>query len=202
MLGERCCVSTHRPRSVQGKISALLQKVNEGDKNAEDELLTGLYRELRRLAAGYLRRDRREHTLQPTAPVNEAYMKMLGGQRISWQNRAHFFAVAARVMRQILIDYARARKTDKRGGGVDFLQLDEALVFDKGRPSELLALDDALDRLEREDPRAHQIVELRFFGGLSIKETAEVMGLSARTVKREWSFGRAWLRTELGAEAN
>ena len=127
-------------------------------------------------------------------------MKLLGGQRVSWQNRAHFFGVAARVMRQILIDYARARKTDKRGGGVDFLQLEEELVFDKGRPSELLAMDDALNRLEREAPRAHRIVELRFFGGLSIKETAEVMGLSARTVKREWSFGRAWLRVELAAE--
>ena len=186
---------------MEGKISALLQKVNAGDKRAEDELLAGLYRELRHLAAGYLRRDRREHTLQPTALVNEAYVKMLGGQKVSWQNRAHFFGVAARVMRQILIDYARARKTDKRGGGVDFLQLEEDLVFDKGRPSELLALDDALDLLEREDSRTHKIVELRFFGGLSIKETAEVMGLSARTVRREWSFGRAWLRTELGAEA-
>ena len=130
-----------------------------------------------------------------------AYVKMLGGQKVSWQNRAHFFGVAARAMRQILIDYARARKTDKRGGDVDFLQLEEELVFDKGRPSELLALDDALDRLEREDSRTHKIVELRFFGGLSIKETAEVMGLSARTVRREWSFGRAWLRAELGAEA-
>jgi len=127
---------------------------------------------------------------------------MLGGQRVSWQNRAHFFGVAARAMRHILIDYARARKTDKRGGGIDVLQLEEELVFEKGRPSELLALDDALDRLEQECPRAHQIVELRFFAGLSIKESAEVTGLSARTVKREWSFGRAWLRTELAGEVS
>ena len=187
-------------------ISVLLQKVNDGDKSAEDELVTDLYRELRRLAAGYLRTDRRDHTLQPTALVNEAYVKMLGrlklvDQRaVRWQNRAHFFAVAARVMRQILIDYARARNTDKRGGG-DFMQLEESLVFDKGRPSELLALDEALIRLEGEAPRTHQIVELRFFGGLSIDETAEVMSISARTVKREWSFGRAWLRGELAAEA-
>lgn len=187
---------------MRDNISALLQKVNTGDKGAEDELLTGLYRELRRLAAGYLRGDRLDHTLQPTALVNEAYVKMLGSQKVSWQNRAHFFGVAARAMRQILIDHARARMTDKRGGGVDLLQLDEALVFDKGRPSELLALNDALDLLEREVPRAHRIVELRFFGGLSIEETAEVMGLSARTVKREWSFGRAWLRGELAAEAD
>ena len=181
-------------------ISVLLQKVNDGDKSAEDELVTDLYRELRRLAAGYLRTDRRDHTLQPTALVNEAYVKMLGRQKVTWQNRAHFFAVAARVMRQILIDYARARNTDKRGGG-DFMQLEESLVFDKGRPSELLALDEALIRLEGEAPRTHQIVELRFFGGLSIDETAEVMSISARTVKREWSFGRAWLRGELAAEA-
>ncbi|MDA0205867.1 MAG: sigma-70 family RNA polymerase sigma factor [Acidobacteria bacterium] len=187
---------------MEENISALLQKVNAGDKSAEDELLTGLYRELRRLAAGCLRGDRRDHTLQPTALVNEAYVKMLGSQKVSWQNRAHFFGVAARVMRQILIDYARARMTEKRGGGVDFLQLDEALVFNKGRPSELLALDDALARLESEVPRSYKIVELRFFGGLSIEATAEVMGLSARTVRREWSFGRAWLRTELAAEAH
>jgi RNA polymerase sigma factor (TIGR02999 family) len=120
-----------RSRSVRENISALLQKMNAGDKGAEDALLTGLYRELRRLAAGYLRGDRRDHTLQPTALVNEAYVKMLGLQKVSWQNRAHFLGVAARVMRQILIDYARARMTAKRGGGVDFLQLDEALVFNK-----------------------------------------------------------------------
>ena len=187
---------------MQGEISALLSKVNAGDKIAEDELFKGLHHELRRLAAGYLWGDRRDHTLQPTALVNEAYVKMLGGQRVSWQNRAHFFGVAARAMRHILIDYARARKAEKRGGGVDFLQLEEELVFDKGRPSELLALDDALDRLEQECPRVHQIVELRFFAGLSIKESAEVTGLSARTVKREWSFGRAWLRSELTAAAD
>lgn len=176
--------------------------MNAGDKDAESKLISGLHRELKHLAAGYLRSNRPNHTLQPTALVNEAYLKMLGGQKINWQNRAHFFGVAARVMRQVLIDYARARQAEKRGGDVDAMQLDEAIVFDKGRPSEFLALDAALDRLKREAPRAHQIVELRFFGGLSVEEAAEVMGISPRTVKRTWSFGRAWLRAELAVEGS
>lgn len=184
---------------VHGKITVLLQKVNAGDKTAEAELINNLHRELKRLAASHLRKNRPNHTLQPTALVNETYLKMLGGKKVSWQNRAHFFGVAARVMRQILIDYARARQAEKRGGSAVMLQLDEALAFAKGRPSELLALDAALDRLKVEEPRAHQIVELRFFGGLSVEEAAEVIGVSARTVKRTWSFGRAWLRAELGA---
>lgn len=188
-----------RAAVVQGKVSALLHRVNQGDRQAESELISGLHRELRRLAAGYLRTNRPNHTLQPTALVNEAYMKMLGSEKVTWQNRAHFFGVAARAMRQILIDYARARQTEKRGGDAGTLQLDESLVFDKARPSELLALDTALDHLREEDERAHRIVELRFFGGLTVEETAEVMGISPRTVKRTWSFGRAWLRAQLAA---
>ncbi len=183
------------------EITALLQKMKAGDKAAESALISALHGELRRLAGALLRGNRRNHTLQPTALVNEAYMKMMGGQQVSWQDRAHFFAVAARSMRQILIDHARGLLAQKRGGNVEMVQFDEGMPFENARPVELLAVNEALAQLEKNDPRVHRIVELRFFAGLSVEETAEVMEISPRTVKREWSLGRAWLLGELSPAA-
>ncbi len=186
----------------KGKVTLLLERVGDGDVQAKAELVDALYVELRRLAVRQLRSDRRNHTLQATALVHEAYLKMLGGAKVRFRNRAHFFAIAARAMRQVLVDYARARLTEKRGGDFRLVRLEEATVFDRGQPREILELGAALEKLEALDPRAHQVVELRFFGGLSVEETAEALDVSPRTVKREWNLGRAWLRGELGAGAS
>ncbi len=179
-------------------ITALLHRTKAGDKEAEGELINALHGELRRLAGALLRGRRRDHTLQPTALVNEAYIKLMSGQQVSWQDRVHFFAVAARAMRQILVDHARRAMAEKRGGGAEMVTLEMGMPFERARPVELLAVNQALDRLEEHDPRVHRVVELRFFGGLSVEEAAEVMGISTRTVRREWSLGRAWLLGELG----
>ena len=184
-----------------GEVTVLLNRLQGGDKQAEGELITCVYRELKTLAAAYMKRERSDHTLQPTALVNEAYLRLTGQKTVAWQDRAHFFAVAARVMRRILVDYARNRLAQKRGAGADAISLDEAFIFTAGRSGELLALDEALDRLAEQDRRTHRVIELRFFGGLSVEETAEVLEISSRTVKREWSFGRAWLRGELDQRA-
>lgn len=184
----------------QGDVTLLLERVRGGDKDAEEHLIATVYQELRRIAHAHMRRERAGHTLQTTALVNEAYMKLVGQKGARFQNRSHFFAVAAQVMRRILVDYARSRLAEKRGAGRDVLPLDEALVFSPQKSSELVALDDALKRLEEEDTRVSRVIELRFFGGLSVEETAEVLAVSPRTVKREWSFGRAWLRAELGSD--
>ena len=189
------------PESGPHDLTRLLRRVQQGDKEAESRLFEAAYQQLRRMAAARMRSERGGHTLQPTALVNEAYLKLISQRGANWQNRAHFFVVASKVMRRILVDYARNRLAEKRGGGQPPLPLDEALVFSKEKSGELLALDEALGRLEQKDERAHRVVELRFFGGLSIEETAEVLGIAPRTVKRDWSFGRAWLRGELGAEA-
>ena len=183
------------------EITALLHRTKSGDKQAEEELITALYGELRRLAGALLRSNRRDHTLQPTALVNEAYLKLMRGQQVSWQDRVHFFAVAARAMRQILVDHARRAMAGKRGGGVEMVTLEKGMPFERAKPVELLAVNQALDRLAEKDPRVHSVVELRFFGGLSVEEAAEVMGISTRTVRREWSLGRAWLLGELGEQA-
>lgn len=182
-----------------GEITVLLRRAKTGDKEAESMLMGELYGELRRLAGSYLRANRPNHTLQPTALVNEAYIKLMGGQQVSWQDRTHFFAVAARAMRQILIDHARRLMAEKRGGDVEVVSLEKGMPFERARSVELLAVNQALDRLAEKDPRVHQVVELRFFGGLSVEETAEAMGISPRTVRREWSLGRAWLLGELGS---
>ena len=187
--------------SIQGEVTVLLKRVQQGDKQAQSQLITAVYDQLRRMAARHLRRERRGHTLQTTALVHEVYLKLIDQKGATWQNRAHFFAVASRVTRRILVDYTRQRLAEKRGGGRAPLPLDEALVFSKEKSGELLALDEALERLEERDERVHRVIELRFFGGLSVEETAEVLGISARTVKREWSFGRAWLRGEMGGDA-
>ncbi len=189
------------PESGTHDLTRLLKRVQRGDREAESSLFEAAYRQLRRMAGARLRHERAGHTLQPTALVNEAYLKLISQKGATWQNRAHFFAVASQVMRRIMVDYARNRLAEKRGGGQAPLPLDEALVFSKEKSAELVALDEALERLEQKDERAHRVVELRFFGGLSVEETAEVLGIAPRTVKRDWSFGRAWLRGQLAVEA-
>jgi RNA polymerase sigma factor (TIGR02999 family) len=158
-----------------------------------EELLPLVYAELRRLAAGYLRRERVGHTLQPTALVHEAYLRMVDQTQVRWQNRAHFFGVAAQMMRRILVDHARSQHAEKRGGDVQKLSLDENIDVSGTRAAELVALDEALERLAEIDPQKSRVVELRFFGGLSVEETAEVLGVSAPTVKRHWRLAKAWL---------
>ena len=155
--------------------------------------------ELRRLAHRYMKRERPGHTLQATALVNEAYLRLVEVKRVQWQSRAHFFAMAARMMRRILVDHARARNNSKRGGDVPRVSLDEALVVSSEPEQDLLGLDDALRRLEAVHPRKGQVVELRFFGGLSVEETAEALKVSTDTVKRDWRFAKLWLLRELGA---
>lgn len=180
-------------------ITQLLVKWSGGDKAALDKLMPLVYDELHKLAAGYLRRERHNHTLQPTALVNEAYVRLVDQQNATWQNRAQFFGMAARLMRNILVDHARQRRAAKRGGEPFRLSLDKVeRVFNKP-DLDLVALDDALRDLEATNPEHSRIVELRFFGGLTIEETAQVLGVSHATVEREWSFARAWLRRELGA---
>jgi RNA polymerase sigma factor (TIGR02999 family) len=169
----------------------------EGRQQPVDELLPIVYEELRRLAAAYLRRERPGQTLQPTALVHEAYLRLLKDRPDRWQNRAHFCAIAAHSMRQILIDRARARGALKRGGELPRVTLDEALVAGGEQSIDLVALDDALERLAALDPEQARLVELRFFGGLTIEETAEAMAISPATVKRHWTVARAWLAREL-----
>jgi RNA polymerase sigma factor (TIGR02999 family) len=169
--------------------------MSAGDENAPEKLLEAVYDDLRRLAAKYMRNERGDHTLQATALVHEAYIRLVDWKNVSWQNRAHFFAVAAQVMRKILVDNARAKNTGKRGG--QKISLDEAVSFAEEKELNLIALDEALSNLEKLDERQARIVELRFFGGLSIEETAYVLDVSATTVKREWTFAKAWFQREL-----
>jgi RNA polymerase sigma factor (TIGR02999 family) len=174
-------------------VTQLLADWAKGDKSALDKLLPLVHAELRRIARRQMSQERDGHTLQATALVNEAYLRVAGQQGYEWQNRAHFFAVCAQVMRHVLIDHARARARDKRGGGAVHVSLDEAAAV-AGQPAEhFLALDDALHFLESVDPQKGKIVELRYFGGLSVDETAEVLNISPRTVRREWQRSKAWL---------
>jgi RNA polymerase sigma-70 factor (ECF subfamily) len=183
--------------SQPGEVTQLLAQLRAGDRDAESKLMPLVYVELRRLAAYYMRGERADHTLQPTALVHEAYIRLIKLKKVDWQSRSHFFATAATAMRRILVDYARAHGAHKREGLRDAISLDEALVVSPARSSQLLALDDALDRLAKLDARKGKIVELRFFGGLSEEETGTVLGISARTVKRDWQFARAWLYNEV-----
>jgi RNA polymerase sigma factor (TIGR02999 family) len=179
-------------------VTALLHAWTAGDTEARDRLMAVLYQELHRRAAAHLRRERPGHTLQPTALVHEAYLKLLKDRPERWQNRAHFCAIAAHAMRQILIERARARDALKRGGGQPRVTFDEGLPAAQAeRPIDLMSLDSALDRLAALDAGQARIVELRYFGGLSIEETAEAMGISPATVKRHWAVARAWLAKEL-----
>ena len=175
-------------------VTQLLINWRYGDKAALNRLMPLVYDELRRLARGYMRKERPDHTLQTSALINEAYLELVDQDEPNWQNRAHFFAVAAQIMRHILIDHARSYQYDKRGAGAQKVQLDESLVLTNERAGELVALDEALTSLAAVDARKGRIVELRFFGGLNIEETAEVLDLSPTTVQREWRAARAWLR--------
>jgi RNA polymerase sigma factor (TIGR02999 family) len=171
---------------------------SRGDQQALAELMPLVYDELRQIAARYLRREHPGHTLQTTALVHEAYLRLIDQKHVNWQNRAHFFGIAAQMMRRILVDHARGQRTDKRGGGATKLSLDEAIGLAEEREVDLVALDDALTNLAAMDAQQSRIVELRFFGGLTVEEVAEVIGVSPATVKREWSMAKAWLYRELG----
>jgi RNA polymerase sigma-70 factor, ECF subfamily len=181
-----------------GEITRVLAQLKQGNKAAADDLVPLVYPHLRKLASYYMRRERPDHTLQATGLVHEAFIRILKQENLAWEDRNHFFGVAAGLMRRILVDYARAHRAGKRGGTQRDLPLDEALVFASERSSELIALDDALKLLAEWDPRQSRIVELRFFAGLTEEEIAEVVGISARTVKRDWAAARAWLHGELG----
>jgi RNA polymerase sigma factor (TIGR02999 family) len=178
-------------------ITRLLIGWSRGDRAAFDELVPLVYGELRQVAARRLRHERRDHTLRPTALVHEAYVKLIAQNHVRWRNRAHFFAIASRLMRRILVDHARARDAGKRGGGSPAISLEEGGEVAAAPGVSLLALDEALARLESLDPMQAQIIELRYFGGLTIDETAAVVHLSASTVGREWNVARAWLYREL-----
>lgn len=183
------------------QVTQLLSRWRGGDRAALDALIPLVYRELHRLAHSYLRRERPAHTLQSTALVHEVYVRMVGQPLPEFQNRAHFFAVAAQIMRQILVDYARSHRADKRGGGNYQLTLDEAVALPEQGDVDLIALDDALKSLAEMDPQQSRIVELRFFAGLSIEDTSEVLGVSPATIKRSWTSARAWLYREMTREA-
>lgn len=183
--------------STDADVSSLLRAWSDGDQNALDKLAPIVYDELRRLAGYYLNRERSGHSLQATALVNEAYLRLVDYKRMQWENRAHFFAVSAQLMRRILVDHAR-RHNLKRGGGVQHVALEDTATVGGGRAENLVALDDALQALARLDARKARVVELRFFGGLSVEETAEVLQISPVTVMRDWSSARAWLYREIG----
>jgi len=174
----------------------LLLAWGRGEEAALERLMPLVHSELHRLARHYMARERPDHTLQPTALVNEAYLRLMEISHVQWQNRAHFLAVAARVMRRILVDVARAHRNQKRGGGFERLELDETLASTE-RPIELVALDEALDRLKAINPRQSEVVELHFFGGLTLEEAADVLEISRDTVKRDWRFAKLWLLREL-----
>lgn len=183
-------------------ITKRLVEWGQGDRTALDEVLPHLERELRRLAHHYMSRERPGHTLQTTALVNEAYLRLIGQNNVNWQSRSHFYAIAAQMMRRILVDYARGRLYAKRGGGAVHVSLEMADAVSNERTAELTVLDEALRELETIDSRQARVVELRFFGGLTIKETADVMQISSDTVKREWSTAKAWLYREMSCETN
>jgi RNA polymerase sigma factor (TIGR02999 family) len=179
------------------EVTQLLNAMSSGDEPSPERLLEIVYDDLRRLAGAYMKNERGDHTLQATALVHEAYMRLVDWKNVSWQNRAQFFAVAAQIMRRVLIDHARARKSQKRHGHK--LVIDEAISLPDRRPIDLVALDEALESLKQVDPRQAKIVELRFFGGLSIEETAYVLNISESTVRREWTFAKAWFQRELNS---
>jgi RNA polymerase sigma factor (TIGR02999 family) len=181
----------------QEELTRLLQAWGNGDKEALDSLMPLVYEELRRLAHRYMRAERAGHTLQTSALVNEAYLRLVNVKDVSWQGRAHFFAISAQLMRRILVDFARSRHYAKRGGGAQRVSLDEALIISDRSYEDVLALDEALSSLASMDGRKSQVVELRFFGGLSVEETAEALKVSPETVLRDWRLAKVWLTREL-----
>jgi RNA polymerase sigma factor (TIGR02999 family) len=201
-----CRLRRRTPRLPDGRrscsereITELIADVRRGDNVAAEDLFRRVYRELRQLAANYMRRERRDHTLQPTALVHEAYLRVLKERDVSYENRAHFFGVAANVMRRILVDHARAHRAEKRGGRDVKVTLEDTPAIAVENFDYILDVDEALDRLAVLDPRQARIVELRFFAGLSVEQTAEVLGVTSRTVVRDWRVARAWLQRELAA---
>lgn len=181
----------------RGEITGLLVQLTEGNREVASKLVPLVYNELHRLADHYMRRERSNHTLQATALVNEAYLKLVQQRSVNWQTRAHFFGLAAQLMRRILTDHARRYLRQKRPGAHEVVPFEEAAVFSPNRSEELLRLDVSLERLTERDPRQGKIVELRFFGGLTVEETAGLLGISSKTVKREWSFAKAWLHGDM-----
>ena len=184
-------------QSSAAEVTGLLVELRNGNPEAETKLIPLVYKHLHRLAVSYMRRERSDHTLQATALVNETYLRLVSQKMTQWKDRAHFFGIAARLMRQILVEHARAHHAVKRGGTLTKLPLDQGLGFSAAKARELLQLDEALESLAHLDPQQARIVELRFFGGLTVEETAEVLGVSPRTVKRDWAVARAWLYGEL-----
>jgi RNA polymerase sigma-70 factor (ECF subfamily) len=178
-------------------VTLLLSKLQAGDQDAASKLMPLVYNELRLLARGYMRYERPEHTLQPTALVHEAYLKLVNQRSVDWQSRSHFFGIAAQLMRRILIDHARGNLREKRGGAQKAVPLEDNLAFSPEQSKELLRLDEALERLAKLDARQSKIVELRFFGGLSVEQTADFLNISPKTVKRDWAVAKAWLHREL-----
>jgi RNA polymerase sigma-70 factor, ECF subfamily len=178
-------------------VTQLLVAWSNGNQAARDQLMSVVYEELHRLARRYMERESPGHTLQTSALVNEAFLRLVDQRNVQWQNRAHFFGIAAQMMRRILVDYARSRSYAKRGGGARRLTLDEGLIVSDERSAEVVAVHEALEGLAKFDARKSQIVELRFFGGLSIDETAEVLGVSPGTVMADWTVAKAWLRREI-----
>jgi RNA polymerase sigma factor (TIGR02999 family) len=183
----------------KGEVTLLLRAMKDGDPSAGEKLLPLVYRELHRLAEHYMRRERPDHTLQPTALINEAYLRLAGDAQ-NLQNREHFIAVAATVMRRILVDHARAHRAEMRGGGLERVEFDEGLAIFPERSGELLALDDALEQLEKLNPRQARVVELRYFAGLSFEEIASILQLALRSVKRDWAMARIWLYKKMQPE--
>ena len=183
------------------EITDLLKAWAGGDRDALNRLMPVVYGELRRAAQAYMRRERTNHTLQASALVNEVYLRLLDVTNVRWQDRAHFLAIAASMMRRILLDAARTRAAAKRGGGALRITLQEDVLAASNQAAELIAIDDALEALQKVDPRKAQVVELRFFAGLSVEETAEVLGISAQSIKRDWKLARAWLHQEIARPA-
>ena len=181
------------------EVTRLLRQLDTGDRSEVDQLFAAVYKKLRNLAGHFFQTEPKGNTLQPTALVHEAYMKLVDQTQVDWQGRTHFFAVAAQAMRRILVDHARRRGATKRGGNRHRIALDDNLVIESNHDEDLLALENALTRLTKLDPRQAQMIELRFFGGLSVAEVAKVMGISTRSVEQEWTMVRAWLRRELTA---
>ncbi|HTD96608.1 MAG TPA: sigma-70 family RNA polymerase sigma factor [Edaphobacter sp.] len=178
------------------QVTILLKAMKHGDPAAADKLLPMVYGELHRLASAYMRRERKDHTLQPTALINEAYMR-LAGEEVDWQNHEHFIGVAAKVMRQVLVDHARGHNAAMRGGGLVRVELEEGVAVSKERSEEVLMIDEALTRLEASNPRQARVVEYRYFGGLSVEQIANILGIAPRSVKRDWALARIWLFKEI-----
>lgn len=181
----------------QSEATILLKALSAGNRTGANRLMELVYDHLRQVAHRYMSRERKAHTLDPTALVNEAFLKLVGQDRVDWQNRSHFLAVASQAMRRILVDHARTRNREKRGGGKPLISLEDALTLTPGRNADVLALDGALEKLAKLDEIQAKIVEMRFFGGMSVDEVAEALGMSKRSVERKWTSTRAWLRREL-----